>query len=196
MEKNASSEQLMTELSIGDSAQSLIPSPNPSVSDTAHGPQNSPSSLAVRPTDLAEIIKVCNMAIRGWRSHPNYDEIESEALVVLAEWLLTDKPIGYLVVSLRNMCYHIGSTLAVRIPTTTKRRKGISQRSTTLTEPWYIDDSVAWKEVLSRVDEERILELWLRGYFDAEIADIIGRSRSYVTKKRGQLQINMWRMWK
>ena len=144
-------------------------------------------------TDPATAMKFAGYALRRWRKHPNFDEMESESLVVIAKLLGTVRP-GGIIVAVSRMCYRISKEGLIRMSYQTQRKVGMG-REKLLDVAISSISNLEWKELTERVDSESILHYWFQGYTDAEIGVLISKSASYVQKKRGTLIRALWELY-
>lgn len=144
-------------------------------------------------TDATQAIKIAWFALRRWRKHPHFDEMESEALVVIAKLLGEARP-GLIIVAISRMCYRMSKDGLIRMSYQTADKQGL-KRVPLSERPVVSISSLEWRELTERVDEESILHYWFQGYTDLEIGNLILKSQSYVQKKRGVLIRKLWELY-
>jgi DNA-binding NarL/FixJ family response regulator len=144
--------------------------------------------------DLHEKIRLAQYALNRWRNHHAYDEMQSEVLVLLMSRFIAS---GQVIIAVSRMCNRISREGLIRISYRTQQRRYVKLKRTGLKDVAAPGaNSLEWRELIEKVDESEILNLWFQGYTDAEIGTLIGQSNSTVQRRRRELIEKLYEIYK
>jgi hypothetical protein len=144
--------------------------------------------------DLPEKMRLAQYALNRWRKHHAYDEMQSEALVLVVGKFVAP---GQVIVAVSRMCNRIAREGLVRISYRTLQRKYLKLKRVGLKDVAAPEaNSLEWRELIEMVDDQTILNLWFQGHTDAEIGAILGQSNSTIQRKRRELIEKLYALFK
>lgn len=144
--------------------------------------------------DLHEKIRLAQYALNRWRNHHAYDEMQSEVLVLLMSRFIAS---GQVIIAVSRMCNRISREGLIRISYRTQQRRYVRLKRTGLKDVAApAANSLEWRELIEKVDESSILNLWFQGYTDAEIGVLLGQSNSTIQRRRRELIEKLYEIYK